>query len=201
MHHPGMEHLVLNDGHRAAMRESAGRTVAKAKALGLEKNLPEFFAGLGNVQARKLAPAKAYTPEISEVDESSCYDPWLSLSVVSSGKVGPCCVFREGKADSLHHMTLKEAWMGPYMTDLRRQMLQGEPPEPCEACQGDFIRHNEGVSAALYRQNMDWSLTPGNLVGKAISSLQRHGVVGSFRRGKEWLDLRRAAGKGHDPRS
>ncbi len=58
--------------------------------------------------------------------------------------------------------------MGPYMTNFRQQMLKRRAPEPCEACQGDFIRHNEGVSAALDRQDMDWSLTPGNLVGKAM---------------------------------
>jgi hypothetical protein len=54
------------------------------------------------------------------------------------------------------------------MTNFRQQMLKRRAPEPCEACQGDFIRHNEGVSAALDRQDMDWSLTPGNLVGKAM---------------------------------
>lgn len=197
---PGLDDFVLSDEQRAAIQESSESLVAKAESLALGTNVAEFAAGLGNVEIRELPPVKAYQPEVSEVDESNCYDPWLSLSVMSSGNIVPCCVFWEPETDSLHDMTLKEAWYGPYMTQFRQQMLIGSPPKPCEECQGDFIRHNEAlrevVDAAVEREGMDWSLSPGNLASKAVSSLQRHGIAGSVRRGKEWLQLRGTAKQG-----
>lgn len=195
IHHEGMEQYVLSGDQMAALPASARRAEARAEELGVPTNVEHFLENLGTCEKRTLPPV---TPEraddIAQLSESMCFDPWLSLSIVSSGNVGPCCVFWEKDSNNIKELSLREAWYGPTMSAMRRDMLGGTPPEPCRTCQADFIRENRNVKGeldAIERDREAWSITPIALIRKGISSVQKNGVSGAFQRGREWLQIRR----------
>lgn len=191
VHLDGLDNFVLSPDQARELPDIVRRCERKAEALGLSNNFTSFVNALGSVEGRSLPPpVPERADDVSRVDESVCFDPWLSLSIVSSGNVAPCCVFYEKHSDNIKNVSLADAWTGPYMTELRRNMLANTPPEPCQACQSDFIRQNWAVRDALASFHLT-SVTPGQLVHKAFSTLRKNGVAGAVRRGREWYQIRR----------
>lgn len=191
VHHEGMDDFILSEEQQRELPDFAARAERKAEASDLFTNVPDFVKALGSVESRALPPpVPERADDISRLSESMCFDPWTSMSIVSSGNVGPCCVFWEEQSDNIKEMTLRDAWMGPYMTKIRRDMLGGAPPEACATCQSDFIRQNWAVSDAL-KSIEATSVTPTQLVRKAVATLQKNGVAGALSRGREWIQIRR----------
>jgi hypothetical protein len=55
--------------------------------------------------------------------------------LAEGGKAGPCVVFWEDEVGTLKDHSLKELWLGPYMTDIRARIAQRKKiPGYCANC-------------------------------------------------------------------
>ncbi|MBI2431930.1 MAG: radical SAM protein [Candidatus Hydrogenedentes bacterium] len=193
--HEGMDAYLVHPEHRQKIQEGAARAARLAQDYGIYTNVAEFK----NVHPEGApwqipAPRAANDNSLAHITESVCFDPWLGLSIVSSGNAGPCCNFWEGHSTNIKDCSLKDVWFGPYMTEMRTRMLANRPPEPCIECQVELIRHNREVGAkvaSLHAEHLRNRRGPAQMVAKVLHSMQRHGMRGGLQRGKEWLAIRR----------
>ena len=67
------------------------------------------------------------------IPDSYCLKPWYHLVIQASGEVGPCCNFQENKCNILDK-SLKDIWFGEYFNNLRKLMVDNNPPGNCSRC-------------------------------------------------------------------
>lgn len=86
----------------------------------------QFTVFSGSVDAKSCNP-DYQAPRIPQT-MSPCYFPWSSLSVMSDGRVVPCCYDYDGLVElgNLNDQTLDEIWNGGAMQALRSQHLAGD---------------------------------------------------------------------------
>lgn len=191
VHFEGMDRYILNESQRRELPEICRKALIRARELGLATNIEPFIDTLGCTEDRPLPPPDpSKADDISQVTHALCFEPWLSISIVSSGNAGPCCVFWEGQSDNAKGMSLRDIWFGPYMTEMRRRMLSGDAPGPCVTCQSDMIRQYRDLKGRVNRDPAQFRLSPVHVVRKAVSSVWHHGLSGAYRRGREWLQIR-----------
>ena len=67
---------------------------------------------------------------------SFCNAPWVNISIDPNGDVLPCCRINKQvfKPDNLKNYTLKEAWNGSALQNLREKFTELEKPEECLDC-------------------------------------------------------------------
>jgi MoaA/NifB/PqqE/SkfB family radical SAM enzyme len=114
---------------------------------------------------------------------------------VSSGQVSPCCFFWEEQADSIRDKSLDQVWHGAYLTEIRQRMRAGRLPKACVHCyfpQGQEHREVMDRVQELARADIGRQVLQVGMGRKAWNSLRTHGVLGSLRRGVEWLAIRHA---------
>lgn len=96
------------------------------------------------LEAEKHVDELASTGKIVSLEEKVanyektpyCALPFNSLSVWADGTITPCCAF-QGKnlaLGNIKFMTLKEAWDGQKLRDLRGQFLSGDLNNVCRYC-------------------------------------------------------------------
>lgn len=194
--HEGLDAYLVSPECRKRIQQGAADAAALARKYGIDTNAGDFVNEQPEGEPWTFPqPRDKGDDNIAHITESTCFEPWLSLSIQSSGNTGPCCTFWEGHSTSIKDLSLREVWMGPYMTAMRQQMLTHRPPEPCRECHTDLIMHNRQVGAkvaALQAEHLSGSRGTAHLASKALKSLQKNGVRGSLQRGKEWLALRRS---------
>ena len=73
--------------------------------------------------------------------QTFCVYPWLSMMVNTSGSIDFCCIAKpsvlrgdDGKILDINKTTLKQAWNGKDMRDIRMAMMQGEEVSSCKHC-------------------------------------------------------------------
>lgn len=135
-----MAGLIPKQEQEAAFPQFAARALARANALGLETNLSHCLEGFraarsATAPAPEAGPQTPASPsEPLPFSQVMCFEPWLTAVFTSHGKVSPCCVFWEPSADSIREKSLREVWLGPYATQVRRLMREGNPPSYCARC-------------------------------------------------------------------
>jgi len=99
--------------------------------------------------------------------DTFCILPWIHLSTRPNGILRPCCTANassakannsslrdglvlneEGEPENLGTTPLLTAWNGPYMKNIRKQMLAGEKPSSCLKC---YKEENSG-----FRSKRNW---------------------------------------------
>jgi hypothetical protein len=92
--------------------------------------------------------------------ETFCVYPWLSMMVNTSGSIDFCCIAKpsvlrgdDGKILDISKTTLKEAWNGKDMRDIRMAMLQGERVESCKHC---YLQEEVGKKSFRQMHNDEW---------------------------------------------
>ena len=188
----GMEgtNFLLNAKQRAALPEYVRKAAGKADAERLphiRRNLLMLLETLtdGTSGGRPLRLGAS-----DQIVSAHCLEPWTGLSIVSSGHVSPCCFFWDEQADSIRDKGLREVWLGPYLTEFRKRMLDGRVREECVHC--PFPHTAEHVALKEFLQAMENAPTSIGLLGKVVGSLRNHGMCGSYRRFREWRAIRRA---------
>jgi MoaA/NifB/PqqE/SkfB family radical SAM enzyme len=179
--------------HKQALPELVLRAQALAERLGVNTIFHMYMHGPGSESPRAIQLFKKAGDAVTS--NAMCFEPWLSLVIMPSGLAGPCCTFWEPKADSVREKSLHEVWLGPYLREVRRQILSGQPPGYCENCLTNQIFENRTTQVELLGRERQ--LAPpvrrlGDLVSRGGSSLREHGVRETLRRGKEWWRVRRA---------
>ena len=194
---PYNEHIAklsISEAQREALPEKAARALERTNAYAMGTNLTDFLDG-GYARQGFEFPEPCGSGEQIPLVESACFEPWLNLQVLPSGLVSSCCVFWDDDADSIREQSLQDVWMGPYMSAMRERFLDNKPHPKCAKCEINNIHDNAEARREfkLVRNAGDmFSFAPANLMRKAVSSLKKHGVSGSIRRGNEWLKLRGA---------
>lgn len=86
--------------------------------------------------------------------------PWISLMVNTSGSIDFCCIAKpsvlrgeDGKILDISSTTLKEAWNGNDMRDIRSAMLQGERIDSCKHC---YLQEEVGKKSFRQMHNDEW---------------------------------------------
>lgn len=88
-------------------------------------DIPEFF-----IEFTQTDQAGGINFSFSD---SFCIYPWINLRVSTIGDISPCCM-NTAKISNLSSTTLKEAYTGSAMKNLRRAFLIGEYPGSCSPC-------------------------------------------------------------------
>ena len=198
----GLMDLILFDRERMAdlrpskeQEDNLSSTIARVREeterLGIEFGVPAPLSDQRSAIAWPPA-MNAHEPP-RDPPTAACFEPWLSMVVLSHGIASPCCIFWENDADNIRDRSLREVWLGTYMEQIRRDVLQGPLPSPCKTCPASLYERRVPVLEEI-EQTPDESLfflSPSALPRKAISALRNHGLGGSLKRGREWLEIRR----------
>jgi len=186
--------FMLSDEQRAQMPGLVREAIAYAEEQDVACGYVSYLVGLEkgpNLDALDLFHA----PEDTVSPQSMCFEPFYHMVILPDGLSGPCCTFYDAeRADSVWSLGLKEVWLGPYMQESRRKLLQGTPMDYCKECMLTRIaanQHTQNEFAAYAEKSVAESPAAlGDLLGRAARSLGKHGVAGTLKRGREWLEIR-----------
>jgi MoaA/NifB/PqqE/SkfB family radical SAM enzyme len=182
----------LTSTQRAALPEIVTRAQARAEGLGLKTNFPIYMRDLA--KDKPVAMDLFSMPRDRVSGDTMCFEPFLSMVIFPSGLAGPCCTFWNESADSVRDLPLRDVWLGAYLGGVRKSILEGRPPEYCANCLTNQIFENQTMQGRLRWHEEQLVPLPkqvGRLIAKTYGSIRRHGMRRSFRRGREWLRIRR----------
>lgn len=98
-------------------------------------DIPEINQLLADLQ--KITGQPDEDLRVKENNSFRCYYPWNSVSILSDGRVVPCCRDMNGTIilGDLNKQTLKEIWNGEPIKKLRREFISGKITNPlCINC-------------------------------------------------------------------
>ncbi len=183
--------LALTEEQQQALPSLLAHVSERGATMGVTSNARAlFFAETGrNAPVRQPVPGWKRT----HIMESACFEPWLTATVLPQGYVGPCCAFWDETAETLHKMSLAEAWTGAYLRSLRLRTLAGDLPDYCQWCPSHFIWLTEEIrnrTMALEKQRLE-SLPAGARLRGRIRRLHVMARLGGWRnvlrRAWEWV--------------
>ena len=112
----------------------------------------------------------------SNLPQSICMLPWISIETSPIGTARPCCLALDeitksnGDKYLLKENTLEEIYHSEYMQELRKEFLVGNKPKTCQRCWDEEAagrtskRMNSRVRLKEYYDSVDWSnLNPDQL--------------------------------------
>lgn len=190
VHDESSAQFGLSAAQQKALPDYLDKGIKEAQGLGVRQNFADFLP---------MAPHAATTVHraTGRIFDAVCFDAWLSATIVSDGRVGPCCRFWDKDADSIQDKTLKEAWLGPYLQEVRRQLIaRKDLPAYCATCHSHVAVRTAEIRAQL--RALEWSRWPSLgwpkratlLAGRVRENLRERGVKGTVRRALEWLRMR-----------
>ena len=191
----GMADLCLSEEQQAALPDRFARAQEEADRLGLELVVP---SPLTDVECPVAWPPEE--PRATDYGgaprvplNAGCFQPWMSIVVLSHGIVSPCCIFWEQNADSIRDKSLRDVWFGPYMEDIRHKVLLGPLPSYCLRCPASMYSRHASLlmEKAQLPKKSDFRLSTPKLAKKMVFAFRRHGLSSSVKRGKEWLEIRK----------
>lgn len=189
--------FMLSDEQRAQLPQLVDEAIAYA----VEKDVTCFYLayrkGLASGQLMD-AMDLFHEPEDRLSPRSMCFEPFYHMVIMPEGKTGPCCTFHDPeKAQTVWNTPLKDVWLGPYMQEVRRRLLQGKPMDYCKECMITRIAANLHQQAEfgdhLASLNLEKGLNVPELVGRTARSIKKHGLIGTIKRGQEWFEVRKRA--------
>jgi MoaA/NifB/PqqE/SkfB family radical SAM enzyme len=122
--------------------------------------------------------------------DAMCFEPWLSTAITAEGVVGPCCAFWDPKAESIQKVSFRDAWLGPYLNDLRQKLIKNEKlPGYCARCPSILFAQSEVLRTRLKWETMSKTERAFYLAIKTVNSFKRFGLRRGLRRGSEWLRI------------
>lgn len=193
---PDSAQFELTPEQKAAVPDNVRAAMAKADALGLKHNFHDYLDEHLIEDGMNMHRDYVYRG-VNGLSGAMCFEPWLSMSILPDGRVGPCCAFYSEGALSLKTMSLRDVWLGKYMSDVRAGMLNGHPPDYCRRCPSNLFVMKERARVTYGRfldESAQWDALSGpkkavRLAGKALHSLKAHGVRRALTRGLEWARL------------
>ncbi len=183
----------LNSKQREELPVHVQNAIIKADALGLTHNLNNLLFPPETVKNNKLSREPVPREFSMILAGAHCLEPWVGVSVVSSGHISPCCFFWDEDSECIRNMTLAEAWKGPYMTAFREHMLEGNFRGECVTCSFPHSKDYQLLKEA-FKNTAHVAARVGlrGLAHKFSNSLRKYGVYGSYKRFKEWRTIKRA---------
>ncbi len=184
--------LELTEEQQRSLRPHLERAAARANELGFDNNFMDLLATREN----ELGFAPGGPRE--DLIDATCFEAWLHMVILPSGHVGPCCVFWDETADTIHDKTLKEVWLGPYLSAMREKLITGKNlPNYCrhcktaDQCRARYFRDQMRSMRWTQWHDMNWR-ERGRLISRRLrDNLHDHGMRGTARRAREWIQVRR----------
>jgi len=182
--------LEVTPDQQKNLRDHLERAAVRAGELGLDNNFMDLLATLDTPMASPREERRV------DLIDATCFEAWLHMVILPCGHVGPCCVFRDDTADTIHDRSLKEVWLGPYLSAMRKKLIANMSlPYYCKHC-----KTSDQCRAQRFRRQMydlQWSRwgdmtlrRRGRLVSKRLrGNLRAHGIGGTLRRVWEWTQL------------
>lgn len=177
---------LLNAEERVELIERLEKVIDYADGKGVAHEYRNYLAA-----AREVGSVKAIDlfggADTRVSEKTMCFEPFLHMVIMPQGLTGPCCTFEDDTADNVWSSPMQEVWLGSYMTKVRGQLLEGKPPGYCTECIITRIQENRNI------QTRSRPVTVIQFLNKAGSSLKRHGLRASIRRGQEWRRVRKGS--------
>lgn len=133
--------------------------------------------------------------------DAACFESWLTSVIHVTGQMGPCCVSWDASAQNIKEMSLRDAWLGPFMQDVRKHIVSQDLPRFCSFCpttyitpRSEIIRHDllESLPRSEHAQWDKWAaLAPQEaallLSQRLRENLRHRGVRRTLNRAWEWV--------------
>ncbi len=84
------------------------------------------------------------------IENASCYEPWLLVTIRPFGIAGSCRLFRDDGV-KIHDKTLKEVWFGEYFGNARKRLEEHDVPDYCAECSSNEFIENKKIKEALQK--------------------------------------------------
>lgn len=190
--------FALTPEQWAELPEHIERAKALAERYGIANDFDALIPATTIQNKRVSSPGEMRKSADGSLATAHCFEPWLTLTILAeSGRSGPCTVFWEQEVLSLCDHSMKEAWLGSYMQDLRGRMAERRKiPGYCANCCSHLVTRNEEVRhqlAEAWRPALrEMGLVgAGRHIGRRLAFLLREGGLKSTaRRGYEWVYTR-----------
>ncbi len=137
------EHLVTPE-QQAALPEIVERARERGRALGVFTDLDPLLKFSSTVHKRDKLIDR-FLGKGRGISGAYCPDPWHSVAILGDGRVGPCCSGWLERAPRILDGSLKEIWLGPYFTELRREIMENRPLEFCRICPPLLMKRAEST--------------------------------------------------------
>ncbi len=143
-----LDSLDLSEPSAAELKPSADdmarfsggleEAIALAAELKVSSNLPSFRR---QEYSDRRAARAAGGP--------ACLYPWFQLTVREDGSLMPCCVSGTRGKPRIQDLTLREAWFGPAMEEVRETFRRGGRPPFCANCSPLQLQFNAALACLL----------------------------------------------------
>jgi MoaA/NifB/PqqE/SkfB family radical SAM enzyme len=186
------DEFVLREEDRAALPEHVNKAIQRAAALGVNTNLKDFLDEMVTGDPNAMAPGKS-SSTAGDYTAALCYAPFSEFVIQADGNIAPCCM-ADLESSTVKESTLQEAWLGPYMTDMRESFLDNRPMSYCARCPAsNFTMIEEirdGLNAIVRRDESNAAQEAVRLTASALSSLKTRGISGTAKRLREWVTIK-----------
>lgn len=202
--HDGSARLALSGEQQAELPQSIAAALATARELGVMTSLGDLEPETGRTvtgnippEARGEVPPKFPDGGIEGLGQANCFEAWTALSIQPTGQVGPCCVSGDLHADSIENMSLRDAWLGPYMTETRESLIsKTKVPHYCSQCPSYIVgslpqmRSEYGrLEAVRPWESGSRMRLAGYLLGRLRENLRTRGPGETVRRAWQWMQI------------
>ena len=182
---------LLSPIQRVELIQHVKETLEYAKSKGVPCGYDLYLQALEQESGTPIAALDLFKrPEDTVSPDTMCFEPFLHMVIMPQGDTGPCCTFNDKTVQNVWNSSMSEVWYGPYLSKVRRNILQGDVPHYCHECMPTQVSINKKMQVDFaaqlpYIQNP----SPQNLLKKAAASYRKHGLLVSLKRGKEWLQI------------
>ena len=191
-----------------AQREELGghveRAIARAKELRVTNNFAAFLPKNRVHPGQENAPTRPAGCG-GGMASAYCFEPWVAASITACGRLGPCCAFWDDDADNINDMSLKEAWLGPYMQRVRERILTDDLPDYCARCPYTLTLRTEALRArlGLFEERAEERRSPlktaAKLAVRSVATIREKGLRETIKRAREWRQVRKELDRSSSP--
>jgi MoaA/NifB/PqqE/SkfB family radical SAM enzyme len=139
-------------------RKQLLEAIAEARANAEPLGIPFHFWDLDSMTflksveyGRKREEAENASPQVQSIESQNknlssngkpskqqkryfCFFLWRNAMIQGKGELFPCCYMSNIKVGRVENGNLRDMRGHPILADLRRDLFEGRPPEPCSSC-------------------------------------------------------------------
>jgi MoaA/NifB/PqqE/SkfB family radical SAM enzyme len=195
----GSRQFELNAEQKRAFPDHVRRGLDRARELGVSNNFESYLNE--ELVLDGMDMHRDFVNSMSGgIVPAMCYEPYISMSIMPDGAMGPCCAFHDPAALSVKERSLAEVWNGDYMNGVRAGMLNGNPPAYCRRCPANLYVFKEKYRAEYapylreaYTHDV-WSQLSlprraAYMASRGARSLREVGLSGTLNRTRRWLKV------------
>jgi len=192
--------FLLTDEERAELPRHVKAAQARARELGINESFDNVLPDDERSELGHSLLGRTCCRD-GRFSDAACYEGWLTSVIHVTGQMGPCCVSWDPTAQNIKESSLRDAWFGPFMQDVRKRIVSDELPRFCSFCpttyidpRSELIRHAmlETLPRKDHAQWDKWApLSPAQkaalMTARLRDNLRHRGVRRTVNRAWEWV--------------